>query len=376
MLTAGSLFSGIGGMDCAFAAAGFNILFQIEIDPFCQAVLRKHSTYWPDAQIYDDITTIDANELPQVDVLFGGFPCQDISQAGKGAGIRKGTRSGLWYEFRRIIGVLRPRVVLLENVPAILTRDGNIVIGHLAEMGYVGQWGVISASDAGAPHKRERWFCVAYRNSRRWVTSGADKNKDRTTDSSISSRPTMAYATSPRLQKWRPDRQSSRYPKTNSGMGTEPERCGVVVNPVSKRPPTRTTSKLRSARHYKKQYGSTHQRGRNQQQLRFARTGAALGNAGSEGARREQFSTRSGTSNYRGAVKSRICRDVDGLSDWLDFPRWPARPGEEQYDYEPPRVITEKTRNRANRLKALGNAVVPQVIYPIALTIREILKQC
>lgn len=115
-LTAGSLFSGVGMFDLAFALAGFDILFQVEIDDFCQKVLRKHApTYWPNAKIHADVCTVGGHNLPRVDALFGGFPCTDISVSGKGAGIQVGTRSGLWFEFKRIIGEIRPRVVLLES---------------------------------------------------------------------------------------------------------------------------------------------------------------------------------------------------------------------------------------------------------------------
>jgi DNA-cytosine methyltransferase len=160
--TAGSLFSGIGGIDVAFAAAGFDIRFQVEIDPFCRKVLAKHApNYWPNATQHVDIRDVGRAELGIVDVLFGGFPCQDISIAGKGAGI-EGERSGLWQEFRRLIGDIRPRVVFVENVPAITSRGGTAVIAHFAAMGYDARWGIVGAADAGAPHQRDRWFCVAY----------------------------------------------------------------------------------------------------------------------------------------------------------------------------------------------------------------------
>jgi DNA (cytosine-5)-methyltransferase 1 len=99
------LFSGIGGIDLAFSLAGFDILFQVEIDEFCQKVLAKHSKeYWPNAKIFTDVRAVGKHNLPtSIDVLFGGFPCQDISVAGNGAGL-EGERSGLWWEFARIIG--------------------------------------------------------------------------------------------------------------------------------------------------------------------------------------------------------------------------------------------------------------------------------
>lgn len=164
-LTAGSLFSGVGMFDLAFAVAGFDILFQVEIDTFCQKVLKKHApTYWPHSTLRGDIRHEGRNTLSYVDVLFGGFPCVDISNSGKRAGVRNGERSGLWRELKRIIGELRPPYILLENVAAIVFegRGIDIVLSELSSMGYDAKWGIVSARDVGASHLRERWWCVAY----------------------------------------------------------------------------------------------------------------------------------------------------------------------------------------------------------------------
>ena len=168
--TAVSFFSGMGGIDLAFAAAGFDIVAQIENDPFCQQVLTKHkAAYWPNAKLWGDIHHVRKHHLETADVFFGGFPCQDISVAGQSVGIQRGNRSGLWFEFARLIGELRPRVVLLENVANITDAGmgGTIVTGDLAEMGYDCLWLPLQAAEFGAPHRRERWFCVAYRRSLR-----------------------------------------------------------------------------------------------------------------------------------------------------------------------------------------------------------------
>ena len=156
--TVGSLFSGIGGIDLAFERAGFQIAFQVENNTFCQRVLAKH---WPDVKRFEDVRNVGKHNLPAADVLVGGFPCQDISNAGRRAGITEGSRSGLWFEFARIISELRPRYVFLENVAAITSKGGSIVLGQLADMGYDAEWAVVSAADVGAPHLRKRWFCVA-----------------------------------------------------------------------------------------------------------------------------------------------------------------------------------------------------------------------
>ena len=158
-MTYGSLFSGIGGIDLGLDRAGFECRWQVEIDPFARKVLSKH---WPEVPKYEDVTKLTGRELERVDLIAGGFPCQDLSQAGKRAGI-EGDRSGLWFEFARLIGILRPRYVLIENVPGLLDRRAMPrVIGELARLGYVGSWFCLRASDLGAAHLRKRVFVVAH----------------------------------------------------------------------------------------------------------------------------------------------------------------------------------------------------------------------
>jgi DNA (cytosine-5)-methyltransferase 1 len=157
-LTFGSLFAGIGGFDLGLERAGMICKWQVEIEPYAQAVLKKH---WPKVARYADVRTFPPEGEWNVDVICGGFPCQDISVAGKGAGLA-GERSGLWYEYARIIGELRPRHVIVENVAALLTRGMDTVLGTLSELGYDAEWHVVPASAVGAPHRRERVWIVAY----------------------------------------------------------------------------------------------------------------------------------------------------------------------------------------------------------------------
>lgn len=158
MLTIGSLFSGIGGLEMGLEWAGLGpVRWQVERDEFCRRVLAKH---WPDVKRYDDVCTIGA-ALERVDLICGGFPCQDVSSAGKRAGLA-GSRSGLWREFARIVGIIRPRWVVVENVASGATRWVDAVVRDLAEFGYASLPIPLSASDVGAPHKRERVFVVAY----------------------------------------------------------------------------------------------------------------------------------------------------------------------------------------------------------------------
>ena len=155
-------FAGIGGFSYAAEKliGGFETTQFIEIDPFCQKVLKKH---WPHVPIHDDIRTFTAKPL-QYDVITGGFPCQDISVAGLQKGITEETRSGLFFELMRVIRMVRPQYVVLENVAAILNRGLDIVLKELSEAGYDAEWSVIPASSVGACHQRSRWWLVAYSN--------------------------------------------------------------------------------------------------------------------------------------------------------------------------------------------------------------------
>jgi DNA (cytosine-5)-methyltransferase 1 len=198
------LFSGIGGFSLGLErTGGFETVAFCEIEPFPRRVLAKH---WPEVPCYDDVRTLTGARLAAdgiaVDVITGGFPCQDLSVAGKQRGMGEGTRSGLWSEIVRLIGDLRPRYVIVENVAALLAgpserRGGwfGRVLGDLAECGYDAEWENIPASALGAPHRRERVWLVAYadkaRREAQWtrkkrpgqsqqvvLSSGSDQNTD------------------------------------------------------------------------------------------------------------------------------------------------------------------------------------------------------
>lgn len=160
--TVGSLFAGIGGFDLGFERAGFKTVWQVEIDPYCQKVLAKN---FPEAERFGDIRECGSHNLKPVDVICGGFPCQDISYCGDGAGL-SGERSGLWFEMLRIIREVRPAYILVENVAALLRRGMGDIIRGLAESGYDAEWDCFPASTVGAYHERDRVFIVAYSSER------------------------------------------------------------------------------------------------------------------------------------------------------------------------------------------------------------------
>lgn len=159
-----ALFAGGGGGILGGHLLGWRTVCAVEIDDYARRVLlaRQRDGWLPRFPIWDDITSFDG--LPwrgRVDVISGGFPCQDISAAGKGAGIT-GSRSGLWTHMARIIGEVRPRFVLVENSPLLVSRGLDTVLCDLAALGYDAEWGVVGAHDAGAQHKRDRIWIVAH----------------------------------------------------------------------------------------------------------------------------------------------------------------------------------------------------------------------
>lgn len=179
-----SLFSGIGGLELGLERAGMSIAGQCEIDPFCRLVLEKH---WPGCPRWTDVKEINGSSVAEkcgaIDLVCGGFPCQDISVAGKGIGL-SGERSGLWWEMRRVISEVRPSWVLAENVPALRTRGGDDVLSALEGLGYACWPLVVGAWAVGAPHKRDRVWIVAYSDGERWQAQG-DRRVQEHTDAGV-----------------------------------------------------------------------------------------------------------------------------------------------------------------------------------------------
>jgi len=170
-----ALFAGAGGGILGGKLCGFTCVGAVEVEEYPREVLkqRQRDGHLPEFPIWDDVTTfrIDNPECREYIeklrtikdelIISGGFPCQDISSAGKGAGITKDTRSGLWFEYARIIDEIRPSRVLVENSPVLTSRGLGVVLGSLAEMGYDAKWGVLGADKIGARHSRERIWIIA-----------------------------------------------------------------------------------------------------------------------------------------------------------------------------------------------------------------------
>jgi DNA (cytosine-5)-methyltransferase 1 len=356
-LTVGSLFAGVGGIELGLERLGMRAVFQVEKDEFAQKVLKKH---WPDVPLYSDVKLVHGEQhcpfegrgifcgncLPAVDVLCGGSPCQDISVAGKGAGLKEGTRSGLWFEYARLIRELRPRFVLVENVPALRSRGLDIVLRDLAQSGYSAEWDGIRASDVGALHKRDRIFIVAYSQRQQLRQQpGRSSGQDGAGQAFAAvdgAECSLAYTASQRRQRGEGDSQGGvghgetpGRTKSDHGPGPEGARCGA--------------GSLANA------------------------NGTGLAPRSEQPPRQEFPSAeRGGAQGYAGPSKSRLGGAVDGLSQGLDGPDGGAwGPG---WEDGVPRVA-HGVKNRVDRLRCLGNAVVPQVAYRAGLRIVELVTE-
>ncbi len=171
MITGVSLFAGIGGFDLAMQRQGVKVVASVEIDKKCQEVLAHR---FPESKIFDDVTTVKGEDLinagftPRTGIITGGFPCQDLSVAGKRAGLA-GARSGLFWEIARIVEETQTEYFVIENVPGLLSSnkgaDFGVVIGTMADIGYSLGWRVLDAQHFGVPQRRKRVFIVGRRGS-------------------------------------------------------------------------------------------------------------------------------------------------------------------------------------------------------------------
>ena len=278
-----SLFSGIGGLDLAFEWAGGTITAMCEIEPYCQKVLRKH---WPHVPLFEDIKEVHALDVGTVDVIYGGFPCQPFSVAGK----QKGQNDSryLWPEFSRLVSDIKPRWVVAENVPGILRISADDVCSDLERQGYsVGIWD-FEAAAVGALHRRERVFFVAHSGCSLWQRSFKQR--------------TLSDETGERTS----------YKSQRPGCSFVPDSC---------------------CKRCKEQQQPF------QIEQEFSISGCHCG----------------------GMPQSYLGRMVNGVSSELDNDRltfWNSVP-------EPHERTINGIKYRTNRLKALGNAVVPQQAYPV-----------
>lgn len=339
-MTIGSLFSGVGGLELGLERAGLGpVLWQAESDAWCRRVLAKH---WPEARRYEDVRDVDGS-AERVELICGGFPCQDISFAGAGAGL-SGSRSGLWWEYLRVLRALRPRWVVVENVAALLARGLDAVLGSLAASGYDASWDCVPAAAVGAPHRRDRLFLVA------WDVSDAERDPVR----------------------FRAERGQGAARPADPGHAVALDLGSDVANADGGTPPERVPP------------GPSHD----------TRNGRGLADAGLPGPeggvvdgerlRPAQCGPRLADGDRRGrgplgAHGLRLDEAWDDV-DRRDLPAWPPAPGDlHAWRTVPPaaqpavcRVAHGVPRGLdGRRLKGLGNAVVPQVAEVIGRAIVE-----
>lgn len=326
-----SLCSGVGGIDLGLQRAGWRIAGQVEIDPYCNAVLSKH---WPEVPRWHDLTTVDPADIlarigGPVDLVAAGPPCQPISSAGKG--LADADPRWLWPHVGRLLGALRPRWVLLENPAALLARGRGFgqVLRTLAEAGLDAEWCCIRASDVGAPHRRDRVWIVAYPARDRPQGFIADRAAVR-----AALRNGLAVAGTDGLERQRAGEpgELGGAPAAQPRQGLQRQRAGDAARrggaPVG-----------------------------DPEVLRRGRPRLSQGEPG-----------RTPEPRGSGAVgaQSVLVRILDGLPGRVDGHRWPAPPdpqhGSPQHEWEPPRTVRPRqVPYRARRVSALGNAVVPQI---------------
>ena len=395
-LALGSLFSGIGGLElgleCALRDGGFDVdtVFQCEADPWCRGILARH---WPSALRFDDVRTIGEHNAPRCDVLCGGSPCQDLSLAGKRAGL-EGERSGLWSEQARIIRELRPAIAVWENVPGARSPvrvDGvavaqpaiATVLGDLSALGYDAVWFDVRASDVGAPHRRERLFIVAWRRADH--AEGVGHGAGRLPFGEGTQHAVSPVAGAHDMEH--PDRGrcgSERVARVGAQVGgggddprdaaAAPDASAVADGDCGRREGERERGLLD---------GVGAAPGDDADGCGGARAGVGLADPRSEGLQGHGHVARGVRAPHprpRGArgrvAESVVGGEADGLPRRLDLAahRWPVGPGEAQPEGEPPRVTTERQQRR-QRLKALGNAVVPQVAYVVGCVVVRVLRE-
>ena len=320
-LTMLDTFAGIGGFSYAATklVGGYRTTQFIEIDPFCQKILKKHFPFTP---IHDDIRTFTA--IPgQYDVICGGFPCQDISVAGGREGITEKSRSGLFYELMRVIRMVRPKFVIMENVAAILNNGLDIVLGELSEAGYDAEWSIISASSLGACHRRSRWWLVAYPNSFR--CGGRDSERCTVQKRKILSRE-----------------------QKGSEMGSEAKRCSSFFTDTNNNgspssPINGLDDKANSSTQERTNQISQSSRSPQSSDSRIVQPSTKSTNSNSKRLQRTNFSEME-----REIWTESTTRRLN--PDWRSYVSKPIlRRGDDGLSY------------RVDRTKALGNSVVPQV---------------
>lgn len=339
-----SLFAGMGGFDLGLSLAGMEIVAQVEISKYCSKILEGH---FPNAKRWGDIRTVTGAEVERaagpIDVVCGGFPCQDISGAGKGAGL-DASRSGLWWEMHRLIADLKPNWVIIENVDALRARGIERVIAAMAEVGYQTEVLGVSAAAVGASQQRKRL----------WI---------------------LGYSAGKRLNSWRPEpKRLKRKPSINmsgNDVADTNSKCGTAGSMEAGDQMVETTA-------------SSAESGSNSElaYTKFTRWREGWGVEGDKGSAGERRNQSDSGCQTVADTNSDTIREQSGRElgpNWAYSPfSFPACPGEQQYEWEESRTIESTLGITADglpvrlALHAIGNAVVPAIPYAIARAIQRV----
>lgn len=342
---------------------GFDTVAFCEIDKYCQRVLKRH---FPETPIIEDVHNVTTESLQRlgvgrIDCICGGFPCQDISGAGRQSGIKIGTRSGLFFELMRVVRLVRPRFVVLENVAALLANGMDIVLRELSQSGYDAEWQIISCAEVGGVHKRERVFIIAYSDNIRCDDGGgnwqerhlyqdkerfaatAHSDRQQLQSESGSLRPAPTHSQSSR-------RRTSRNPLSQTGADSTfiiGGNATSYANDAGLESPTQANQRGAVA-----QLRNTESTNTNGTRLETRQCSTSRQTALREPERQDSVG------RWQSKTLSNFCGGNDGFSSWMDrdylmchsdLPEW-----------LPKATDTENVSYRKERLQALGNAICPQ----------------
>lgn len=339
----GSLFSGIGGLDLGLEWAGMEIVWQCEKDQFCRGILRSH---WPQARLYDDITTITANDLAPVDLICGGFPCQPVSLAGRRQG--KDDARWLWPAMRDVISHVEPTWVLGENTPGLITMGLDGVLLDLETLGYACRTFVVPACAVNAPHRRDRVFIVAHA-SRGGFDQGSTSLPEQAGGETLAGDGSEEFVADAAGH--------SNFCQGSDPKGALPERspggpcgCGAMVNANSQPPQRWGVPGVVSS-----QTGAAQREPQERQRCRDAvvypgQGTGAMGNT-------------PGVRRGLGRIAQGEHRHAQQASAWSDAEWITGKDGKARRVKPGVRLLAHGVPGRVARLKGLGNAVVPEEAF-------------
>lgn len=379
----GSFFSGAGLLDLGvihgLTAGGIaaSMAWQVEIEPHCHPVLERH---YPSTcrrihdvrlacRTYEDTRgrCFDAGALAPVDLIVAGFPCQDLSLAGKGAGL-SGAKSGLWWELWRCLRVLRPRYVVLENVPAIVVRGVEHVLGALAVLGYDAEWVVFGADDVGAPHRRKRWMCVA-----RLADTGSGGRAAPELQVAERRRPGATHLPDTERDPVWAQQERERGRCGEAGAGTNgttrrvanTERDGLEGQ---QRPGAACGTSDVAHRHRRRRESERRAECDRTEDGAHA-CGHLVDGCCGEGRRDD------GAQGPSADALGRLGRVADGLPTWMDWASDPADSGAIPRAVESRSLTRPERKQNRERLMMLGNGVVPRWAFEGGLRVAQLEKE-